>query len=387
MKASPRESLWRRISTHPAAEDEPPALDPSDEALWPGTLWTHPATASFAVEWLVVEHGHQHPEKYLLVPADSHPILGIRDISIPADELGGPLSIRCHLGRWVRPSILQGAQVSGRVDRQNLGRASVSFRTSCRQPRGDSLLDRDGGPSPSYEDWIAELELAWDALTSNLETPIQSQPTTGRIPAFAAFALVILGFGAGSLFYLDKSQRSRSDPWRQRFRRAGVQELSTMASLPPGISRFVLPPQNTLGPGRHQDIILPLDTEYVLLFVPLDSAPLLPEYRLTLHDMTRGLDTQQAQRVIVAQGAVGMQSSPEHAEADDRPDLPDLDSQKRTGTQDRGLYAILARTALSPGTLYRIHVEGYWAPSWVTICRRVLHIREGSATCAEAEDY
>ncbi len=371
MKASPRESLWRMISAHPTADEEPPACDSPDDLLWPGTLWAHPATAAFAVEWLVVDRGKERPKEYLLMPADSHPILGIRDLPIPADEPCGPLSIRCHLGRWVCPSVLKDAKASGQIEPQHLERAIASFRASCRHPPADALVGRDGGPSPSYEDWIQDLELAWDALMSAREPPAEPSSAGKRSSAFEAFTLVILGFGAGSLFHLDKAPRSRSASWRRRFRNSKAQGASAHNSQSPGIGGLVLPQkgfippsQDSSDPGRHHEIDLPLGAEYLLLFFPLNFEPALPKYRLTLHDLTRSLAARRRQRVVLTQGALELGDS-----------------------RDQGLYAIVARTALSPGTLYRIHVEGYRAPSWITVCRRVLRIRVTAAQAAEPNDY
>ena len=370
MKASPRESLWRRISARPTADEEPPCNSP-DEVLWPGTLWAHPATSAFAVEWLVVDRGDECPKEYLLMPADSHPMLGIRDLPIPSSEPCGPLSIRCHLGRWVRPSVLKDAKASGQVDSQNLDRVVALFHESCRHPPAGSLVGQDGGPSPSYEDLVEEIKLAWDALMSALEPAADPSPDGDRSTAFAAFTLVILGFGAGSLFHMEKTPRSRSDPWRQRFRRSKPREHPAAGSHHPDAGRIVLPDKgfappakSSAAPGGHHQISLPPGAEYLLLFFPFNPAPVLPKYRLTLHDLSHNLDSRRKHRVILTQGAL---------------DLGD--------SRDQGLYAIVARTALSPGTLYRIHVEGYQAPSWVTVCRRVLRIRDTATQDAEPNDY
>lgn len=337
MSRTAREDLWRTVSS-PA----PPTSVRSDgvgiEAPWPGTLWVHPATAAFAVEWLVVERGTKRPRGCLLVPADCRPVLGIADVAVPADQLGGPLSVRCHLGQWVPPSLLQQAQATGQVAAQTLELVRNRRRQAADGELGNTRLGRDGGPSPAYEDWVEELGLAWTALRG-----AGGPSSAGRSPGtwLAACAVFVIGLGAG--WYGGVAlPGSAVDPTGTSLHLDEADDAST----PRNFAQMVLSTAVTRGPLRLGELYLPAAAEHVMLYILLDQDPPLDEYRLHLYDVEN--------RFVIwrTDGLTAMDEGHAHS-----------------------LSTLVDRNVFGRRSRFRVELEGRNGTGWVPVLERDVSVR------------
>lgn len=364
MSSSRREDLWRRINADSAPMGSLPSPRPESprfESPWPGTLWVHPATAAFAVEWLVVAWGPKQPQTCLLVPADSRPILGATDVAIGSQELGGPLSIRCHLGQWVPPSILEHAQASGRVAESNLALIRDRHLQSTREDSRDPLLGSDGGPSPSYEDWIDELGQAWLALRASL--PEAQDPTPRASPPWlAACAVVVITLGAGSAWYLGRQDLINLDPGSLD---SIVEKVGAGGPSPSNFARIVMSTATTRGISSIDELLLPAEAEHVMIFIVLDGDAHFQEYRLRLIDLGSGRQVWSVDDLRPIDDGVGVGLStliPKrilHVDSDFPADAPD-DS---------------ARPTLHPG--FRVFLEGrdQGSSPWTSVTQQIVRPR------------
>ncbi len=131
--------------------DQRPGSEP-----WPGDLFVLPETAGLPVEWLVIERGRGG--RCLVLAADSNPLLGCADVTIPPDAEGEPMSVRCHAGLWLGVDSLRRGERSGVVSPASL--AEVRSRRSGLEADGtpaDPRLGAEGEPDPEYEDWLDEV--------------------------------------------------------------------------------------------------------------------------------------------------------------------------------------------------------------------------------------
>src|SRR5688500_11248665 len=104
-------ALERTAAEEDAVRDKrPPA---------PGDLFVLPATASWALEWLLVQIDGGRAR---VVPADSFAGCAAGDVVVPADETGGPLVLRGSHSAWIDIHRLDVERRSGRVPRTALER-------------------------------------------------------------------------------------------------------------------------------------------------------------------------------------------------------------------------------------------------------------------------
>ena len=341
MKSRAQDELWNLVSSEGI---ETPSSVAGIESPWPdGTLWVHPATASFPVEWLVLEQRHRKPKQCLVVPADCRPLLGITDVEIPADQLGGPLAVRCHLGRWVGSSLLRQARATGQVAAQTLELIRQRAGQASTGELGDPLLGKDGGPSPTYEDWVEELEQACSALSA-AAAPSNASETTGGSgslsPLLTACAVLVISFGA------DVGYQCLGSAWVTLNRNAST-PLSNLIfrrpqDLPSNFSQLIFSTAVTRGAFQQEEIALPPNAEYLMIYVLLDDTSFFPEYRLTI------LDEQQTQIWSVS----GLH--PIHSSDHLNPSLSTL--------VDRNVFQAEAT--------YQVSIEGHTGDGWKTIHRR-----------------
>ena len=87
----------RRQADLGAGKEGSTAADPA-----PGDLLLMPETADRGLEWAVLAATPDDPRRVLLVPADTVPMIGSADVEVPAEEVVGPLSLRCRFAMWVR---------------------------------------------------------------------------------------------------------------------------------------------------------------------------------------------------------------------------------------------------------------------------------------------
>jgi hypothetical protein len=164
-------------------------LDPrGGEPPAPGDLFVAAATREFPVEWLVVELAPRPPARWLVLPADTNPLLGSADLALPTGAAAGPLSLRCRYGVWLACGALDPALRTGRVAPEVVAGALRRHGLTGTPPD----LPADG--DPEYEDWVDEvLDPAHAALAAAAGEPAaaagetESAAAGTRLPPRASF--------------------------------------------------------------------------------------------------------------------------------------------------------------------------------------------------------
>lgn len=153
----------------------------------PGDLYVLPDTADYPVEWLVVEEEGGEAGRLLVVPADTHPLVGSGDVELPATQAGGPLSLRCRFGEWVSPGLLARGKRTGKLSDEALERVRAKRRTlDAREGAMGTVLEREVDEELDYQDWIEEVVApAREILARQKVTPLRRDPgpAGGQPPA------------------------------------------------------------------------------------------------------------------------------------------------------------------------------------------------------------
>lgn len=134
----------------------------------PGDLFLLSATADLFIEWAVITR-HRWATAYLLVvPADTHPLVGSADVVAETNGDTGVLRLRCGFGVWLTAGWLDPSLRSGRVENAALQRAqgqrqALELGTLTQTP-GSGEIDDD----PAYRQWSRELRRAAQLLLAPL---------------------------------------------------------------------------------------------------------------------------------------------------------------------------------------------------------------------------
>ncbi len=197
------------------------AQQPQTTRLASGTLWVLPPTAAHPVEWLIVD---TTPAKrltalLLVVPVDTHPLLGEGDFEVPADKPGGPLSVRSLLAFWVEEGAFRQARFTGQVEAD----AATWVRQELVGSDAPSLLQEDAESDPEYFDWRQQIEKACEILSRwRVADPVDSAVPARRLPPrrlwmIAAAVLLSTSVATLSWFNVDMSRELRqfSNPTRE----------------------------------------------------------------------------------------------------------------------------------------------------------------------------
>jgi hypothetical protein len=148
-----------------------------------GDLFVLPATGGLPVEWLVVERDSRRPGRLFVVLADTNSHLARADLSVPAGDGSGPLSLRCRYGAWCREGALNPALRTGSVAPDLAARALRRYRELAS---GALALPHGGGVELSdaeYEDWIDEIVAP--AYAALMEAQGEPPAATARVLASA----------------------------------------------------------------------------------------------------------------------------------------------------------------------------------------------------------
>ncbi|MCP4662918.1 MAG: hypothetical protein GY856_46595 [bacterium] len=131
-----------------------------------GELLLMRETAEHAIEWAVLGSAPDEPQRVLMVPADTVPLVGSADVEVPADDAAGPLSLRCRYGLWRRlgDSDLGPRQGSVAVAPEYVAWALEKYRAIAARALVGSASERDVDTDPEYQEWEEVLALAQGAL-------------------------------------------------------------------------------------------------------------------------------------------------------------------------------------------------------------------------------
>ncbi len=122
----------------------------------PGDLFVLPATADLPVEWAVLERRSEGRGQLLVVPADTHPLLGTADVEVGEEAPGGPLSLRCRFGVWLDAALFDPELRSGALAPEAVAEALTRYREAESGDLTPSPLAEEVDADPEYRDWIRE---------------------------------------------------------------------------------------------------------------------------------------------------------------------------------------------------------------------------------------
>ncbi|MCH9649686.1 MAG: hypothetical protein K0U98_15715 [Deltaproteobacteria bacterium] len=133
---------------------------PDTKAPTVGSVIDLEQTTSSLVRWLVVSEESDHQGQVRVVPIDSHPTMGQKDVSIGITEVLEQAKARCFHSLWISPNNFVQSNAAGHVDHDSLGAVVRTLAEIEENLDLDPLAGRDGGPDPDYEDWSEYLEKA-----------------------------------------------------------------------------------------------------------------------------------------------------------------------------------------------------------------------------------
>lgn len=185
-----------------------------------GDLVSLPATAAWAVEWLILA---REAERFLVVPADTNPLVGSRDWAVPNAEPTAPLVLRLGHACWVPASRLTAAHGSGELSPLMLAAARRGQEQVTRGV-GLSELGAEADTEPELRAWIEDfVSPACQALMA-LETPAVSGRGSERWLRRVAASLVLgcLGLGFWVALLWREGRRPIFSPPTAELRLAGT---------------------------------------------------------------------------------------------------------------------------------------------------------------------
>ncbi len=240
----------------------------------PGDVYLLPETAELAIEWAVIVE-EPGSGRYLVVPADTHPLVGSADVGVPEEGKSGPLSLRCGFGMWLAAEAFDPQRRTGLLEPFYVGRAKRKVKEIEAGTLVGTALEREVDEDPDYEDWAAEvLGPARAALSAWGVAPGGARPEEKR-PSYvgdrrpwyavaAMFAVATLGLST----WVNLLWQRLDEPSGPVFAFSADPEIRFNDQL------------------RNGDPIeVPAGVTNVTLFLSLDTAtPTYPSYRLRLLD-------------------------------------------------------------------------------------------------------
>ncbi|MCH9648407.1 MAG: hypothetical protein K0U98_09215 [Deltaproteobacteria bacterium] len=202
--------------------------------LRPGDLFLLPSMEGNGLEWAVLSTSTEEnretpsgfPERVLVVPADTVPLIGTGDLEATDEANGaplGPLNLRCKFGVWAKAASFDPAWKTGALDQETLDLALKYQRAAKAGTLQSSSLEQEVDCDPEYETWKLNLASARGSLEiSSDATPTRSPWWSGGVSlplglAASILFMVALGLGGGLA-----SERGKTN--------ALEAELSTLAS-------------------------------------------------------------------------------------------------------------------------------------------------------------
>ncbi len=130
----------------------------------PGDLYLLAETAEQGIEWAVLD-GDPDGSRLLVVPADTNPLAGSADVTVPEEASRGPLTLRCAHALWFARGRLESRLRAGALEPEYVARALEKRRlTAAGALAGEPRVEDD----PEYLGWLADVvEPACEALSSN----------------------------------------------------------------------------------------------------------------------------------------------------------------------------------------------------------------------------
>lgn len=138
-----------------------------------GDVYVFPATAAAGIEWVCVLPHVDDDQLWFMIPLDQHPLAGTWDIAVPESSDAGPGTLRCGRGIWVHAADLTGVVRSGFLESAYVNAARQRIAAMVSDSEEVQSVRAEVDDDPDYEDWLAEVTAAAEALEMLLraETP------------------------------------------------------------------------------------------------------------------------------------------------------------------------------------------------------------------------
>ncbi len=309
MSSDPR--LRRLVEQTSAAVEREAAEETAGRDKRPlasGDLFLHPATATWPLEWLLVQ---LEGGRARVVPADSFAAFAPSDLVVEADEPGGPLVLRTGRSAWIDAAQLAVDQRSGRVSRAAVERVRFLVERAAAESAPSAALDEE------LASWQTELDDARAALLA--AAPAAARPASpqrfGSPRFFAIAASVVLVASAvlvgrlaivasSSMERLERERRGSAatladlEAARQRLAakqreldaasaaleaaHAREQENRRQMPLAPINVPFLWLAADETVRGEAATLTVPVHGDLVMLIVPLVEPSRFPRYRAEL---------------------------------------------------------------------------------------------------------
>jgi hypothetical protein len=183
----------------------------------PGDVYLLPGPSPIDLRWAVLGI---HPDKDLLfaVPADGHPLVGLTDVELAASGECGPLVLRCGHGLWVHREEFRPDHRVGVLEERYVRRALDKLGQMAAGNLRGPASQWEAEANPDYDDWLAEIGRAVDAVASALRVREETLtaadfahplrlPAPAPGPADADPQLTMAAASAGPLAHLYEALR------------------------------------------------------------------------------------------------------------------------------------------------------------------------------------
>lgn len=135
----------------------------------PGDVYVLEATRVLEVEWVIVAHDPADASRFLVVPADSHVLVGSADVELDDDVSLGALKLRCRFGTWIDATHLRPHLRVGTLEPEDLARARQRWLDIGDGKLSGDVLSLEVDDDPGYQDWVD------DVLVTARQTLIDAQ--------------------------------------------------------------------------------------------------------------------------------------------------------------------------------------------------------------------
>lgn len=134
----------------------------------PGDILAVPLARARPLFWTVLI---ERPEvkRYLVVPADTSPLLGSTDLAISAQALCGPLVLRLGARRWWPARCFADCERVGLLEDWHISRAQGALMQLLKGTLAVMPWQQETDLDPAYQGWmdgigeiITAVELGWD---------------------------------------------------------------------------------------------------------------------------------------------------------------------------------------------------------------------------------
>lgn len=121
----------------------------------PGDVYVWGEDPDSPVEWVVLTAGAADPQKLLVVPADTNPMAGIRDLVVN-DLSAGPLVLRLGLASDLAAGAFKPTMRRGTLEAESLELARQAYGELESGELRSTVRQREMDFDPAYEDWIRD---------------------------------------------------------------------------------------------------------------------------------------------------------------------------------------------------------------------------------------